>query len=115
MCTCRRRWWPSCWPAPSQAKRGRHARLAARGGGHLGVELADALDVPAERIDAGWAYLEVRPPSGLRVQRHAEHFRLVTDNSCTASVERYLSAPTALSRSASRSATRWPSWRMRSR
>jgi segregation and condensation protein B len=54
------------------------------------AELADALEVPAERIEAGWAYLAVRPPPGLRVQRHVEHFHLVTDNTCTASVERYL-------------------------
>jgi chromosome segregation and condensation protein ScpB len=54
------------------------------------AELAEALDMPAECIEGGWAYLVVRPPPGLRVQRHAEHFRRVTDNTCTASVERYL-------------------------
>jgi segregation and condensation protein B len=54
------------------------------------TELADALDVPADRIEVGWAYLQVRPSPGLRVQRHAEHFRLVTDNAATFSVERYL-------------------------
>jgi segregation and condensation protein B len=66
------------------------AVLHASGGGDVSrAKLADALDVPAERIEAGWAYLGVRPPTGLRVQRHAEQFRLVTDNTCTASVERY--------------------------
>jgi segregation and condensation protein B len=63
---------------------------AAASGGLTRAELAEALDVSAERIEAGWAYLNVRPPPGLRVQRHAEHFRLVTDNTCTVSVERYL-------------------------
>jgi segregation and condensation protein B len=67
------------------------AVLHAAGSGDVSrAELADALDVPAERVDAGWAYLGVRPPPGLLVQRHAEHFRLVTDKICTASVERYL-------------------------
>jgi chromosome segregation and condensation protein ScpB len=31
----------------------------------------------------------MRPPPGLRVQRHAEQFRLVTDAACAAGVERY--------------------------
>jgi len=63
---------------------------AAASDGVSRAELGDALDVPAERIEAGWAYLRLRPPPGLRVQRHAEQFRLVTDGACAASVERYL-------------------------
>jgi segregation and condensation protein B len=67
------------------------AVLHAAGSGDVSrAELADALEVPIERVEAGWAYLAVRPPAGLRVQRHAERFRLVTDNTCTASVENYL-------------------------
>jgi len=79
---------------------------AAAKGGLSRTQLAAALDVPAERIEAGWAYLDVRPPAGLRVQ----HFRLVTDNTCASSVERYLQRTDRLSRSASHSARRWPSW-----
>jgi segregation and condensation protein B len=79
------------------------AVLHAAGSGDVSrTELADALEVPIERVEAGWAYLAVRPPPGLRVQRHAEHFRLVTDKTCTASVERYLKRsqrPQALSQS----------------
>jgi len=63
---------------------------AAASGGASRAELAEALDVPAERIEAGWAYLAVRPPPGLRVQRLAEQLVLVTDNTCAPSVERYL-------------------------
>jgi segregation and condensation protein B len=67
------------------------AVLHAAGSGDVSrAELVDALDVPAERVEVGWAYLAVRPPTGLRVQRQAENFRLVTANTCTASVERYL-------------------------
>jgi hypothetical protein len=86
------------------------AVLHAAGSGDVSrAELADALDVPADRIEAGWAYLAVRPPTGLRVQRHAEHFRLVTDNTCAASVERYSEAqpkPSAAQPAATRGAGR---------
>ncbi len=63
---------------------------AAASAGASRAELGAALDVGTERIEAGWAYLRLRAPSGLRVQRHAEQFRLVTDGTCAASVERYL-------------------------
>jgi len=62
---------------------------AAASEGVSRAELGAALDVPPERIEAGWNYLRLRPPPGLRVQRHAEQFRLVTDGACAASVERY--------------------------
>jgi segregation and condensation protein B len=64
-----------------------HASASA---GASRAELGAALDVPAERIEAGWAYLRLRAPAGLRVQRDAEHFGLVTDGACAASVERFL-------------------------
>jgi segregation and condensation protein B len=63
---------------------------ASAGAGASRAELGAALDVAPERIEAGWEYLRLRAPAGLRVQRHAEQFRLVTDGACTDSVERYL-------------------------
>jgi len=63
---------------------------AAASDGVSRAALGAALDTPPERIEAGWAYLRLRPPPGLRVQRHADQFRLVTDGACAASVERYL-------------------------
>jgi segregation and condensation protein B len=54
------------------------------------AELAEALAVPPERIDAAFAYLCGRPLLGLQVQRHRDHYRLVTAGACAASVERYL-------------------------
>jgi segregation and condensation protein B len=62
---------------------------AAASEGVSRAELGAALAVPPERIEAGWNYLRLRPPPGLRVQRNAEQFRLVTDGACAASVERY--------------------------
>jgi len=64
-----------------------HASASA---GASRTELGAALDVGPERIEAGWAYLRLRAPAGLRVQRDAEQFGLVTDGACVSSVERYL-------------------------
>jgi segregation and condensation protein B len=64
-----------------------HASASA---GASRAELGAALDVGPERIEAGWAYLRLRAPAGLRVQRDAEQFGLVTDGACVSSVERFL-------------------------
>ena len=45
-----------------------HASASA---GASRAELGAALDVGPERIEAGWAYLPLRAPAGLRVQRDA--------------------------------------------
>jgi segregation and condensation protein B len=60
------------------------------------ADVARVLDVSPERLDDICDLLEREPPTGLALQRHADHLQLTTAPGSAAIVERFLGAPPAV-------------------